>query len=65
MANLDFKMLKWQQSVHIDKTRFKVVVAGRRCGKSRAAAMELIIEGLKCPTGSGVMYVAPTQDKLV
>jgi hypothetical protein len=61
MANLDFKMLKWQQTVHIDKTRFKVVVAGRRCGKSRAAAMELIIEGLKCPTGSGVMYVAPTQ----
>jgi hypothetical protein len=54
-------MLKWQQTVHIDKTRFKVVVAGRRCGKSRAAAMELIIEGLKCPTGSGVMYVAPTQ----
>ena len=61
MANLDFKMLKWQQAVHVDKTRFKVVVAGRRCGKSRAAAMELIIEGLKCPTGSGVMYVAPTQ----
>ena len=23
--------------------------------------MELIIEGLKCPEGSGVMYVAPTQ----
>lgn len=61
MASLDFKMLKWQQEVHVDKTRFKVVVAGRRCGKSRAAAMELIIEGLRCPQGSGVMYVAPTQ----
>ena len=61
MANLNFKMLKWQQEIHQDKTRFKVVVAGRRCGKSRAAAMELIIEGLKCPEGSGVMYVAPTQ----
>ena len=43
MANLNFKMLKWQQEIHQDKTRFKVVVAGRRCGKSRAAAMELII----------------------
>ena len=61
MANLDFKMLGWQKTVHVDKTRFKVVVAGRRCGKSRAAAMELIIEGLQCPQGSAVMYVAPTQ----
>lgn len=61
MANLNFKLLKWQQEVHNDKTRFKVVVAGRRCGKSREAAIELILEGLQCPEGSGVMYVAPTQ----
>ena len=61
MANLNFKLLKWQQEVHSDKTRFKVVVAGRRCGKSRQAAIELILEGLQCPEGSGVMYVAPTQ----
>jgi hypothetical protein len=39
----------------------KVIVAGRRCGKSRIAAVTLLIEGLKCPKGSGVMYVAPTQ----
>jgi len=61
MANLNFKLLKWQKEVHADKTRFKVVVAGRRCGKSRQAAIELILEGLQCPEGSGVMYVAPTQ----
>lgn len=61
MANLNFKLLKWQQLVHNDNTRFKVVVAGRRCGKSREAAIELILEGLQCPEGSGVMYVAPTQ----
>lgn len=35
--------------------------AGRRCGKSRLAAVMLLINGLKCPVGSAVMYVAPTQ----
>lgn len=43
-----------------DKTRFKVVVAGRRCGKSREAAITLLVEGLECPEGSSVMYIAPT-----
>ena len=43
-----------------DKTRFKVVAAGRRCGKSRVAAVTLITEVLQCPAGSCVMYVAPT-----
>lgn len=61
MATLDFKMLKWQREVHNDNTRFKVVCAGRRSGKSRKACYDLILEGLKCPTGSAVMYVAPTQ----
>jgi phage terminase large subunit-like protein len=61
VANLNFKLLKWQQSVLADKSRFKVICAGRRCGKSRLAAVTLILEGLNCPQGSGVMYVAPTQ----
>lgn len=61
MSNVSFSLLKWQQSVIADKTRFKVVVAGRRCGKSRLAAVTLLLEGLNCPAGSGVMYVAPTQ----
>jgi predicted phage terminase large subunit-like protein len=60
MADLQFKLLPWQQTVFGDKTRFKVVAAGRRCGKSRLAATSLIIEGLRCPAGSAVMYVAPT-----
>ena len=60
MADLQFKLLPWQQTVFSDKTRFKVVAAGRRCGKSRLAATALIIEGLRCPAGSAVMYVAPT-----
>ncbi len=61
MANLNFQLLKWQREVLPHPARFKVVVAGRRSGKSRLAAVSLLIEGLKCPKGSGVMYVAPTQ----
>ena len=61
MANLNVELLPWQQTVFGDDTRFKVIVAGRRCGKSRLSAVSLLIEGLKCPKGSAVMYVAPTQ----
>ena len=61
MSDLNFALLPWQQEVYADKTRFKVVVAGRRCGKSRLAVTTLLIEGLSCPAGSAVLYVAPTQ----
>ena len=60
MTSLNFQLLKWQQKVFQDKTRFKVVAAGRRCGKSRLSAVTLLIEALNCPDGSSVMYVAPT-----
>jgi phage terminase large subunit-like protein len=60
MADLNFPLLPWQQDVFADKTRFKVIAAGRRCGKSRLAATTLIIEALKCPAGSAVLYVSPT-----
>jgi hypothetical protein len=60
MAELNFELLKWQQEVFKDPTRFKVIAAGRRCGKSRLSAVTLLIEGLNCPEGSSVMYVAPT-----
>lgn len=60
MTALTFSLLKWQQTVFKDKTRFKIVAAGRRCGKSRLSAVTLLIEALNCPEGSAVMYVAPT-----
>ncbi len=60
MSELNFALLKWQQEVFKDTTRFKVVAAGRRCGKSRLSAVTLLIEALNCPEGSSVMYVAPT-----
>jgi hypothetical protein len=60
MTALNFSLLKWQQIVFKDSTRFKIVAAGRRCGKSRLSAITLLIEALNCPEGSSVMYVAPT-----
>lgn len=60
MAELNFQLLKWQQAVFKDQHRFKIVAAGRRCGKSRLSAVTLLIEGLNCPSGSAVMYIAPT-----
>lgn len=58
--NLEIKLLPWQQSVWNDQTRFKVVAAGRRTGKSRLAAWMLIVEALQADRGH-VWYVAPTQ----
>ncbi len=60
MSDLNFSLLPWQQEVFANTTRFKVIAAGRRCGKSRLAATALIIEALKCPPGSAVLYVSPT-----
>ena len=54
------ELLPWQQEVFEDDSRFKVIAAGRRTGKSRLAAWKLIIEGLQCKRGH-VFYVAPTQ----
>ncbi len=59
-TNLDVKLLPWQQEVFADPTRFKIVAAGRRTGKSRLAAWMLIINALQTERGH-VFYVAPTQ----
>lgn len=60
MTELNFSLLKWQQEVFNSDKRFKVVAGGRRLGKSRLSAITLLIEGLNCPEGSAVMYIAPT-----
>lgn len=62
MAELNFNLIKWQRRLFADKTRFQVVVAGRRCGKSRYAIVRTIVKALECPDPTGaVIYVAPTQ----
>jgi phage terminase large subunit-like protein len=60
MTDLNVQLLPWQQEVYSDPTRFKVVAAGRRTGKSRLAAWMLIINALQADKGH-VFYVAPTQ----
>ena len=62
MSDLQIELLKWQKTVWADDTRFKVVAAGRRCGKSRLAAWLLIVNALQATLpNSHVFYVAPTQ----
>ncbi len=58
--DLNIELLPWQQEVWNDPTRFKIVAAGRRTGKSRLAAWLLIVNGLQANKGH-VFYVAPTQ----
>ena len=60
MTDLNIQLLPWQQDVWNDKTRFKIVAAGRRTGKSRLAAWMLIVNALESERGH-VFYVAPTQ----
>ena len=60
--DLNIKLLPWQQEVWSDDTRFKVIAAGRRTGKSRMAAWALIVEALQADKGH-VWYVAPTQQQ--
>ena len=62
MTDLNVSFLPWQQKVYDDNTRFNVIPAGRRVGKSQFAAWKLILEGLaNTVTNASVLYVAPTQ----
>ena len=60
MASLNIKLLPWQEEAIKDEARFKVIAAGRRCGKTYFAAVTLILAALDGRKG-GVMYVGPTQ----
>jgi len=60
VTDLNVELLPWQSEVYSDPTRFKVVAAGRRTGKSRLAAWLLILNALQTDKGQ-VFYVAPTQ----
>ena len=62
MSDLKIKLLPWQQEVWTDDSRFKVIAAGRRTGKSRLAAWRLIVSALEADKGH-VWYIAPTQQQ--
>ena len=59
-ADLQINLLPWQKEVWSDPTRFKVIAAGRRCGKSLYAAYRLLVEALQSDSGH-IFYVAQTQ----
>lgn len=60
MAELSWSLLPWQIECWQDPARFKVIAAGRRCGKSNLAIKKLLAKALEAPEGSEVLYVAPT-----
>jgi predicted phage terminase large subunit-like protein len=60
MSDLKIELLPWQEEVWNDTSRFKIVAAGRRTGKSRLAAWLLIVNALQTKKGH-VFYIAPTQ----
>jgi len=59
MAGVNISLLPWQEKVINDPARFKVIAAGRRCGKTHFAAVTLILAALDGKPGM-TMYVGPT-----
>lgn len=57
---INWILLPWQLLLWSAGTRFQVVCAGRRCGKSNYAIKRALAEALKAPKGSVVGYVGPT-----
>jgi predicted phage terminase large subunit-like protein len=58
--DLNIELLDWQKDALQHEARFKVIAAGRRCGKSHLAAVSLVLNALDGKPGK-VFYVAPTQ----
>ena len=62
MTDLNIRLLKWQKKAWNDPSRFQVIVAGRRTGKTQYARYKLIVKALEIPN-TDVFYVAPTRDQ--
>ena len=61
MSELKIDLLRWQKHVIADKTRFKVICAGRRVGKTRYSLSQTLIKALECTdVTASVMFIAPT-----
>lgn len=66
MTALDVNLIPWQQEVWTHPSKFKVVAAGRRCGKTELAAWRLLINALTdgiTDRDCARFYVAPTQSQ--
>jgi len=45
MADISLDLSPWQRMVYQDQTRFKVIVAGRRCGKNATIGGDVDYQG--------------------
>lgn len=59
VIELDYAPYEYQLDLHRDKHRYKLVVGGRRVGKSKMALMELVKHCLETPKANA-WWVAPT-----
>lgn len=63
---LDIKLLPWQQEVWNSSYQHRLIVAGRRCGKTEFAAWSLLFRAMtdgKDHVDASRFYVAPTQNQ--
>lgn len=58
---LNVSLIPWQEEVWHSPEKYKIVVAGRRCGKTEFAAWRLIVNALSDGRDGHRFYVAPTQ----
>lgn len=66
MTALNVDLLDWQKKVWVDKAKYKIVVAGRRVGKTELAAWRLLINALTdgiTDKDAARFYVAPTREQ--
>ncbi len=63
LIGLHCEWLPWQEMVWEHPAKYKIVVAGRRCGKTEFAAWRLIINALSDGLDGHRFYVAPTQNQ--
>lgn len=59
VINIEYEPHKYQLEIHKDPSRFKVLVCGRRFGKTILAVNEIIIRALQNP-GTKNWYIGPT-----
>jgi hypothetical protein len=58
-VELDYAPYDYQKIIHSDDHRYKLIVGGRRVGKSKMALMELVKHCLETPKANA-WWVAPT-----
>jgi hypothetical protein len=60
MNTINIDLMPWQTEVIKDKTKYQVVFAARRTGKTRLAIAKTLIKAIECHDDNGtVIYISP------